>query len=373
MAITVAMVEELATHSLQVLENQLFGPLLIHRDPIQNEIGVKGKTVNVIAPPTFQANDFSGTLTKQDTVETLIPVTLDTHKHVAYDLPDFENTVQNRDLIREWAASAMAPLAQAVDVDTLNCVSQGVTSNLDIIGASNASLDYAKLGLGRKRALKKMMVNAGGPLNYIVSPDDDSSLLDDDKIINRNYNGGGGESMKDAFIGKARGFNIFTSANTPAPTPGDTSGAVNNGAGYAIGIAEIAMDAVTSAPPVGTIFTFAGHTTKYRVLKNSTTTALKFAPALTASVADNEVITFLDVNQNLGFHKDCAVLAMRPMELPQVGGQLATVVEHNGISLRVMVSYSHNALSHVVSYDILYGLKFIDPRLAFLHMSQKVA
>jgi hypothetical protein len=72
-------------------------------------------------------------------------------------------------------------------------------------------------------------------------------------------------------------------------------GAVNNVAGYTIGATTIAVDGIVGAVVTGNYFGFAGHNTRYQITAHTettgNTTGITFTPALTATVADNEVIT----------------------------------------------------------------------------------
>lgn len=70
-------------------------------------------------------------------------------------------------------------------------------------------------------------------------------------------------------------------------------GAVNNGAGYAIGASTIVVDAIVTPMVAGDEFTFASHDTIYTATGTPTTTSLSFTPALTHAILDNEVITVL--------------------------------------------------------------------------------
>lgn len=74
------------------------------------------------------------------------------------------------------------------------------------------------------------------------------------------------------------------------------SGAVNLMAGYAIGLATIAVDLITGLIPVGVTFTVPGDATVYTVTAATATlgntTGLTFTPALVVALVDDEVITF---------------------------------------------------------------------------------
>jgi hypothetical protein len=75
------------------------------------------------------------------------------------------------------------------------------------------------------------------------------------------------------------------------------SGKVNLMAGYAIGLATMAVDTFDESLVVGDRFTIAGDTTEYTITAKSdtlgVTTSITFTPALVAMAADNAVITVL--------------------------------------------------------------------------------
>lgn len=72
-------------------------------------------------------------------------------------------------------------------------------------------------------------------------------------------------------------------------------GAVNDGAGVSMGQSTVTIDGVTHAIPNGTQVSFGGHATVYTISSSvggATPTSITFSPLLTASVADDEALTF---------------------------------------------------------------------------------
>ncbi len=86
--------------------------------------------------------------------------------------------------------------------------------------------------------------------------------------------------------------------------------------------------------------------------------------------------TFLDQNvittgatpvstHNLAFHKNAFALVTRPLAKPVEGtGANVSVVNYKGIGLRVAIAWDINKKQHVVSIDVLYGVKTLDDDLA---------
>lgn len=80
----------------------------------------------------------------------------------------------------------------------------------------------------------------------------------------------------------------------------DLVGAVNNGAGYAIGSTAITVDGFSTNVPTGCVIGFAGDDTTYYVSTGGSSTAITIDPPLKAAVLDNVVVTIyphFDISQ----------------------------------------------------------------------------
>ena len=61
--------------------------------------------------------------------------------------------------------------------------------------------------------------------------------------------------------------------------------------------------------------------------------------------------------KNLAFHRDAMILASRPLPQAPAGmGVLQSVMDEDGLGLRVTVSYDHDFLSVLMTVDFLYGV-----------------
>lgn len=61
----------------------------------------------------------------------------------------------------------------------------------------------------------------------------------------------------------------------------------------------------------------------------------------------------------VAFHRTCFALAVRPLALPR-GAAEASIVNYNGLGLRVIAGFDMDKKQDVMSIDILYGTKTID-------------
>jgi hypothetical protein len=142
-----------------------------------------------------------------------------------------------------------------------------------------------------------------------------------------------------------------------------TPGAVNLLAGYAAGWTKpIVIDGFTVAPKVGQLVTFGTTSTVYTVLKGSTT-AITLDRALEAAIADDAAVNIGPAGSyNMAFHRDAMTLAIRPLQPPKVGA-LSSVVNMNGLSVRATITYDGNKQGHLVTLDMLLGIKVLDSNL----------
>jgi hypothetical protein len=89
---------------------------------------------------------------------------------------------------------------------------------------------------------------------------------------------------------------------------------------------------------------------------------------VSATPADNAAITVLGTastgySQNMVFHKNAFSFASVPMHMPAAayGGSRQS---YKGISLRLIPTYDGTNDEEAWRFDVLYGVKAIDPRLA---------
>lgn len=150
-------------------------------------------------------------------------------------------------------------------------------------------------------------------------------------------------------------------------------GAVNLGAGYAVGHSKaITVDGFSVAPQAGQMVTFGTSTSSdravnphYTIIGTPTTTSILLDRPLEVALADNDTVNIGPAgNVNFAFHKNAIALVTRPLALPQSGtGARAAVINYNGLSMRVVITYDGKAQGHRVVLDFLCGVKVLDTAL----------
>lgn len=148
----------IAREALIVLENNLVMANLVHRD-YSDEFAQIGDTVTIRKPAKFTAKNFTGAISRQDASEGSVPVKIDRHRDVSFGVTSKELTLDIKDFSTQLISPAMRAIAQAVDEDLLNEVSNisatvsGTASPTDLkdIADMSKALDIAKVPMDQRR------------------------------------------------------------------------------------------------------------------------------------------------------------------------------------------------------------------------------
>ncbi len=163
-------------------------------------------------------------------------------------------------------------------------------------------------------------------------------------------------------------------ANGVAVTTYET-GLVDKVAGYLAGYAGyIAVDG-TGVPVVGQLVSFNdgdGATGSIRtpeyVITDVTGSTIQLDRPLETALANEDLVCYgPNGDFNFAFHRNAIALVNRPLALPMAGvGARSAVVEYNGLSMRVTISYQGVSQGHLVTLDSLFGVKQLDVNLGCL-------
>lgn len=146
------------------------------------------------------------------------------------------------------------------------------------------------------------------------------------------------------------------------------AGAINYASDYAAGYEkDLTIDGFTVAPKQGQLASFGTTSALYGIMDGpdlSTTSAWLNKP-LAAATVDNTVMGLgPSGDYGFAFHKNAISFINRPLALPMPGsGASAAIGTANGISLRVVISYAPERQGHLITLDMLCGVKVLDPSL----------
>lgn len=397
-----------AKESLRILENELVMTKKVHVDYdkefSQNINGFKkGDTISIKRPTDFTVTD-GAALSKQDVVEGSTTITMDTQKHIGVEFTSKELTLDiSESGVRERVLKpAMVQLANAVDVSLMNLYAK-VPGWAGTPGQTiNAFADFAK---GPER-----MDELSVPQDMrtaVLSPADQWGMLGSQTALFMADVAKGAYRM--ASLGNIGGVDTYMSQNVPTHTVGVATGTpLVNGASqnttWALtkdtGTQTLNTDGWTNSTTgilkAGDVFTIAGVYAVNSVTKatlpflrqfvvmadadsgaSTGPAALTISPPIITSgaqqtcsnvPADNAAITVMGTGgqgyrQNLVFHKNAFAFVSAPLEIPPAvyNGARET---YKGISLRLVPYYDADTDKAGWRFDVLYGVKAIDPRLA---------
>ena len=103
----------------------------------------------------------------------------------------------------------------------------------------------------------------------------------------------------------------------------------------------------------------------YGVLSTPTTTSMLLGRPLEVAAADDDFVApGPSGSYNFAFHRQALALVTRPLAAPASGtGALSFVASFNGLSMRITMTYDGNKQGHLVTADLLCGVKVLDINL----------
>lgn len=145
---------------------------------------------------------------------------------------------------------------------------------------------------------------------------------------------------------------------------------VNQVGGYALGYEkEITYDTQTPIK-AGQLVSYGTAGIVHGALNGTTATQVLLDRPTEATLADDAVLGLGPSGEfGFAFHRNALGLITRPLALPRQGtGALAGIASYNGLGLRVVITYDGNKQGHLVTVDMLAGVKEFDLALglAFL-------
>jgi hypothetical protein len=225
-----------------------------------------------------------------------------------------------------------------------------------------------------RRMFQDQLIPDDGRRHWAINSATEEGLL---ALAIFNQNAGVPSAAAEAFLkgslGSKFSYELFATQNAPGHANGTCTAVKATASAGSTTVTLSAGSAATATITKGTIFTIAGDTQKYVVTEALALAAsagvLKISPNLkkTCSAAD---LTFLgDHAVNLGFHRNAFALAMAPLsELGNSLGVRMNTLSFNDLSLRSKVWYDADSSELRVSLDCLYGIKTLDPQLAFRYL-----
>jgi hypothetical protein len=213
---------------LDALENALVyaQPGLVNRD-YEGEISTQGQSVHIttIGDPTIFDYDKSATLNYEEVETAGTDLIIDQAKAFAFRLDDVDKAQALLNPMTKMAQNAAYGLRDRADAFVAGLYTGAASSN--VLGSTGAPINtyttatdaYDKVLVPLRTKLDRSNVPTEGRY-VVVSPEFEGSLLRDDRFVR--VDASGTESgLRNGMVGRAAGFDILKSNNTPVPS-GDT-------------------------------------------------------------------------------------------------------------------------------------------------------
>lgn len=193
----------IAKEALMVLRNNAVMANLVYRD-YSDEFASVGDTISVRKPATFEAKEYTDSITVQDATEGKIEVKLDKHLDVSFAVTSKEMTLDISDFSKQLLVPAMQGFADKIDKYLIDL--QKLVTNR--VNASDAKTDMI--------AARKFLTENAVPLtsrNYVYNAETEAELLATDLFINASAVGDKGTALREASLGRKFGMDCYVDQN----------------------------------------------------------------------------------------------------------------------------------------------------------------
>lgn len=361
--------QEIADRVALRLYEKLAMPGLVYNEPsLDGQFGNKGTIVQVRKPATFTANTFTSTISAEGITEGYANVELDTIADVSVEVTSKEMTCNIDDFQYQVIDGAVPALASHIQ----NKLLQLYKDVYSWTGASGTTPD----GLDD-------LAGAAQKLDEQYAPDDMRSAVFNpaavakfrqlDSLVEVDKSGWT-EGLRRGNLGAVYGMDLYGIQTIPTHVAGGYTALADvkiaGTAGAKTAVLTSTAGASTAKLEAGDLIQITGYgqyvVTAQTASASSGVVTVSIEPALKETHTATAV-TFPDVSArghvaNLAFHRNAFALVSKPLWLP--GDKEAAYASWNGISVRVVKGYDMTYKKDVISFDVLYGVKTLDNRLA---------
>lgn len=159
-------------------------------------------------------------------------------------------------------------------------------------------------------------------------------------------------------------YGLTAAVDNDAVVVGYPVGAVNEPLDYAAGWSKaIVVDGFSAGDLVrGQLISFGSTLNRYVIVKTNGITSIELDRPLDVGIGDGDNVAIgPNGDINFAFHRNAMTLAIRPLKPVMRGaGGVSGVANFGGMTVRTTVSYDHDLQQHVVTMDLLAGIKPLD-------------
>jgi hypothetical protein len=358
-----------ANEFLMQLESALVMGNLVHRG-FSKEFVKVGDTITVKRPATFTAEAVQSGMSVQGVTESSISLKIDKRRGVLVTYTAEDAAMKISDFNAQITIPAVRAIAENVDTDLM-----ALAHNIPYVREQSATAVLADLALLSADLSARKVPTSQRAL--VLDPMSYAKYMSIEAIASLAARGNT-DAVANGLFDRAMGFDIGMSQQVA------TEGTIGSGvltnlttaATGALGIEVMTTIGTTGTLagliPAGTTFKIAGDSQVYAVTANATQIVgtgcvIHFSPGLQVAISTAQAITLEAVvtsakTESLAFHKNAIALVTVP-EAPSQSCP-SKVLFSNG--LNVMLTYERDTTNHIdtMLFEILYGVKVLDPRMA---------
>lgn len=333
---------------------------------VESKLANAGDTVNVpIAPDFGIASDWTpgSNIVPSAVTQTQAKVVLNKSKQIVKGFTDAELSMSAYDLVQNYATSMAKSIMQAVNKDlylellkTPYFVDARSGISEDFIADAGTKLSENEVGL-----IDRRLVGSPGMIGALRKID----------VFRDVHTNGTNSIIRDGRITRQYGFDIYENNIISKYTPADVTGAIVHATEFPAGATTIVVDGFNDdAAPVrvGDMFKIADetgtpwHTVISTEVTSGDTTSITFTPALASAVANDKVVTVTPTQSVLAFTPGALAFAARAYATAPKPGAMSSIVNVQGLPVRITTWTDSSTLNLNVAYDILYGMTMVNPK-----------
>lgn len=301
----VVTIDHIASAAIANLYENTVAAQLVHRDYSREFVAGRGRRVSFRRPARFVAKDFDPVVgvEVQDINEDTDDILMNRHKDVSFGFGTVERTLDIVDYNERFVVPACEAISQAIDNDVILTGQAGLTTAIGDIAENDLGEDYKGYAGHYPWSDSRVMIEAGEVLNKRSVPGTDRVVL-----------------AGPTTAARWEAEQTWRHADKSGSTEGLREGSFGmRKHGFTPYMSQNIAEPV-GAPEVGT-------------------------PSTEVSLA---------------FHPTAISLVTRPLVLPE-GAQDARIIDYKGFGLRIVQDYDAKFKKDMISIDVLYGVKVINP------------
>ena len=205
MANTILTPDIIAREALMVLRNNAVMANLVHRDYSNEFVAGVGNTVTIRKPASFEAKEYTGSISVQDINETAVDVKIDKHLDVSFAVTSEQLSLDIADFSKQLLIPAMQAFADKVDKYLLG-LKADITATVP--GTADVKSDVVDA--------RSKLTKAAAPLTerrFVYGSETEAKLLKTDLFVSAEKVGDEGTALREASLGRKYGMDFYVDQN----------------------------------------------------------------------------------------------------------------------------------------------------------------